>query len=246
MTLSAAIVPSRWKMLGRRFGRLTVIGYDAKYRLCHCDCGGQARVHLFNLKRTRSCGCLRSGIEIVTPVPPPPFSKPAPPQMTERECLTCNTVKALSEFHVGKNSQSGRRAKCKLCCNKERIEDRELHQARKSRYYAANRDALVSKSKDWYHKNIEENRLAQRLARYGLSRDEYDAMAARQAGRCALCKRPFGEAHGNREAIDHDHKTGRVRGLLHNRCNTAIGMIGEDPDVLRAAIAYLQSHSESK
>lgn len=54
------------------------------------------------------------------------------------------------------------------------------------------------------------------MAAYGITPEEYDAMLARQNGRCKLCLRKPGKKH---LAVDHDHKTGRIRGLLDLQCN---------------------------
>lgn len=73
---------------------------------------------------------------------------------------------------------------------------------------------------------------------YGLSTGEYDAMLARQDGRCAICHlRP----RSKRLAVDHDHNTGRVRGLLCGSCNRRLlGAAHDDPAILRRALEYLE------
>ena len=59
--------------------------------------------------------------------------------------------------------------------------------------------------------------------RYGIGTDEYDALYEKQGGRCAFCG---GTSNGRgRLAVDHDHATGRVRGLLCFTCNTALGRL---------------------
>jgi hypothetical protein len=74
---------------------------------------------------------------------------------------------------------------------------------------------------------------------YGITVDEFDAMLAAQRGRCAICSSP--EPRSNCWwHIDHDHDTGHVRGLLCGPCNQGIGSLGDDPDRLRLAIAYLE------
>ena len=74
---------------------------------------------------------------------------------------------------------------------------------------------------------------------YGLSTEAYQEMLASQGGVCALC----GGTPGARAlGVDHDHATGRIRGLLCSPCNTGIGNLRDDPDLLRKAIAYLEAH----
>jgi phage-related minor tail protein len=77
---------------------------------------------------------------------------------------------------------------------------------------------------------------------YGISLEEYDAMLDRQGGVCAICKRKPDE--GKALFVDHCHVTGRVRGLLCGKCNSVLAFGNDDPDILRAAIAYLQAARE--
>ena len=70
---------------------------------------------------------------------------------------------------------------------------------------------------------------------YGLEPGEYDCMVGSQGGVCAICERV--PARGL--VVDHDHDTGRVRGLLCSQCNLAMGQFGDDPERLEAARNYL-------
>jgi len=90
---------------------------------------------------------------------------------------------------------------------------------------------------------ISSKTISEKLAVYGLTHDQYQAMLQEQNGVCAICKRP--PTAKKRLAIDHDHdccpaggSCGKcVRGLLCFRCNSLIGRT--DADTLRSAIAYL-------
>ncbi len=74
------------------------------------------------------------------------------------------------------------------------------------------------------------------MHRYGLTLERYRQLLESQGGLCALCKkRPAGD-------VDHCHATGKVRALLCRGCNVGLGLFGDDPDRLRAAIAYLEGH----
>jgi hypothetical protein len=77
---------------------------------------------------------------------------------------------------------------------------------------------------------------------YGLSLEEYDAMLDRQGGVCAICKKKPDE--GKPLFIDHCHVTGMVRGLLCHKCNMVLAFGNDNPDILHAAIAYLQAARE--
>jgi Recombination endonuclease VII len=74
---------------------------------------------------------------------------------------------------------------------------------------------------------------------YGISLEEYGAMLARQGGVCAICKKKPDK--GKVLFVDHCHVTGRVRGLLCGKCNSVLAFGNDDPDILRAAIAYLRA-----
>jgi hypothetical protein len=74
---------------------------------------------------------------------------------------------------------------------------------------------------------------------YGLTLDEYDALVARQNGLCAICGEPPIKGRGRRLVVDHDHQSGRIRGLLCGACNVAIGYLREDPLLFDRAKAYL-------
>jgi hypothetical protein len=82
--------------------------------------------------------------------------------------------------------------------------------------------------------------------RLGMTTEQYDAMLAAQDGTCAICGRPETMIHRvgrvPRLAVDHDHKTGVVRGLLCGNCNHGLGKFQDDPARLRAAADYIERH----
>lgn len=83
------------------------------------------------------------------------------------------------------------------------------------------------------------------LRRYGLSPGEYEAKLAAQGGLCALCGRPPNPDSGQADSRlhqDHDHLTGRNRDLLCGSCNRGVGLLQDDPDLLRAAATYIERH----
>lgn len=84
---------------------------------------------------------------------------------------------------------------------------------------------------------------AGKLRKYGLAPSDFSAMLASQDDCCAGCGRPFTEA--DPPHIDHCHATGVVRGLLHQRCNLAIGHAGDDPEVVLGWVRYLSRHASA-
>ena len=76
---------------------------------------------------------------------------------------------------------------------------------------------------------------------YGITPEQYDELLTAQSGVCAICHNGCG-TYPNL-SVDHDHRTGVIRGLLCNVCNRFMGMAGDDPDLLRAAADFLQRHT---
>lgn len=93
--------------------------------------------------------------------------------------------------------------------------------------------------------NLESKR-RQRAREYGMNEEEYARLNAELGGRCMICQE-F-NVRGRRLGIDHDHATGKSRGLLCYHCNMALGSMKDDPHRLRIAAEYLlfwtQKHSE--
>lgn len=90
--------------------------------------------------------------------------------------------------------------------------------------------------------NPERDRVIHLKKNYGLTSDDYDKLLEDQNGSCAICGRlPTGGATSTRNLhVDHDHKTGKIRGLLCQKCNPALGQFNDEPALLRAAAAYLE------
>ncbi|WP_229401922.1 endonuclease VII domain-containing protein [Micromonospora okii] len=158
-----------------------------------------------------------------------------PPSDLKR-CTKCLETKASSDFYA-------RHAECKEC----------LRERARARHALPEVKARISLQQAEYRERNRPAIRARQLARYGLSPEEYDARYDDQSGRCAICA-ARGERLGtggsaNRHnvlVVDHCHDSSAVRGLLCNRCNRAIGLLGDDIDTLRRAIAYLAASAEGR
>lgn len=87
---------------------------------------------------------------------------------------------------------------------------------------------------DEYH---EYRRRQQRALKYGVVHEEVLSQLQRQDSKCAICSASISE---DKLCIDHDHDTGELRGLLCSPCNSAIGQLHDDPELVRSALAYLE------
>lgn len=172
-------------------------------------------------------------------------------------CCTCRVMKPVDDFHRASNRPNGRYPSCKRCKaerEKRRRDDRtpeqiERDKARSRAKYLANREAVLERQRLAYplkreqHRRSGKNRYLKR--NYGLTLEKYEALLADQGGVCAVCRKPEWNVHPPSGrvislAVDHDHTTGAVRGLLCRACNVALGQVGDDLHVLRRMIDYLE------
>lgn len=80
---------------------------------------------------------------------------------------------------------------------------------------------------------------------FGLSFDDWNSMLQSQEGVCKVCKQPEIVKNQHRTmslSVDHDHKTGKVRGLLCQGCNRALGLLGDSAERAQALANYRRSH----
>ena len=100
------------------------------------------------------------------------------------------------------------------------------------KYYRKNKDELSKKRKEYHDKNLTY------LNKYGLSKDEYTEMLEKQDHKCKICNTPLKDLKA-RLHVDHNHLTGKVRGLLCRACNHGVGNFKDDVFLLQRAINYI-------
>lgn len=83
----------------------------------------------------------------------------------------------------------------------------------------------------------EYNRKNFRKYKYGLTQEAFEAMKLGQSNVCKICKKLPKEW-----VVDHEHSTGRIRGLLCRSCNVAIGLLNDDPEILKEAARYVSNY----
>jgi hypothetical protein len=84
---------------------------------------------------------------------------------------------------------------------------------------------------------------------YGITIEVYEEMLRQQNGVCAICKNPervrkAGTQESKALSVDHDHRTGRIRGLLCTNCNTALGLLFENTTMCFAVVEYIRFHMQ--
>jgi hypothetical protein len=79
------------------------------------------------------------------------------------------------------------------------------------------------------------------MKQYGISSMQYEEMLKNQDYKCAVCNKTEQE-NNQRLAVDHEHSTKKVRKLLCNSCNVALGLVNDNPAILTSLISYLKEH----
>lgn len=107
-------------------------------------------------------------------------------------------------------------------------------------YYRANRDRLIAQARERYRLNrpihLEQKRSYHLRIRYGILIEHYERLLREQRGHCAICG---ASPSRSRLAVDHDHRTGKVRGLLCFSCNYRLGQL--ETDWCERALKYLRN-----
>lgn len=107
----------------------------------------------------------------------------------------------------------------------------------------SNRDKMNKYARKWREENPDKDYFYMKNGhlrrKYNFSIEEYDKMCIDQEWRCKLCLKPLTKTTKN-DVVDHCHKTGKVRGILHRMCNTLLGHCRDDISHLELAINYLK------
>lgn len=133
-----------------------------------------------------------------------------------KHCSKCKIKKPLTEFYKDNSHKTGYTQHCKQCSG---------DYSRKRRL--ANKD---------HFKNTK------LLYDFGITLNQYRDFLKAQKYTCAICPEPIGEARRN-TVVDHDHETGKVRGILCRHCNLGLGHFRDSRGYLKRAIEYLNANS---
>lgn len=144
-----------------------------------------------------------------------------------KQCTKCQSIKPTTQFgnkswiNADGSKTSVKKSHCRQCVNEENLK----------RYHnnTSTRDAHSRAA----HKH--------RVKSYGLTVEDYQQMWDSCGGVCEIC----GSASERRLCVDHNHITGKVRGLLCSKCNSAIGFVKEDLSLVEKLIDYLKVHNEN-
>ena len=133
--------------------------------------------------------------------------------MATKTCSKCGEAKTREEFPSHSKNRDGLGCWCKLC-----------HYNHTKKWRKTGRGQLSERKR--------------KLKKYGLTIESFDALWTSQGGVCPICNGVLARV-GNKYGVDHDHKTGKVRGILCDKCNVGLGSFKDNPEFLHKAAAYL-------
>lgn len=135
-------------------------------------------------------------------------------------CTGCGVRKHEAEY--SRASNGWRSSRCKECRSKEF-----------KAWRLTRREEMNARNRERYDPDAQRRYRLKYL--YGLTPDARSALLDKQGGVCPICRTD------EDLVVDHDHDTGIVRGLLCRRCNSAVGLLQDDPAMCRRAVAYLEN-----
>lgn len=139
----------------------------------------------------------------------------------QKLCANCAEMKPLDQFSPAPRTRSGLNSYCKPCQNAKQRECTERLDTPERRAERL------------------ERRWRSTVESHGITVDRYYELLDIQGGTC-ICGCPNPQPNGKRLAVDHDHQTGEVRGILCEWCNRALGYAKDRPEVLRMLADYLE------
>lgn len=137
--------------------------------------------------------------------------------LSDKECTKCHEILPIHSFMFIDKAQKYRSSYCNTCRNKDIENKRDYTFYRKRRL---KRD-------------------------YNITEDEFDNMLISQNSKCRICGETFDFSTKMTACVDHDHSTGKVRGLLCNNCNSGLGLFKDSIVNLQSAIKYLATQGVS-
>ena len=129
-----------------------------------------------------------------------------------------------------------------------RVRNKERRRVTDAQWRANNRERERARVAAYYAANPERRKAKNHRDRYGITEFDFNHLQDTQEFTCAICRQvEIDQLSPTRRAkvlnVDHNHQSGKVRGLLCRSCNQAIGLLRERPELCDAAKAYLIKHN---
>lgn len=157
---------------------------------------------------------------------------------TKQNCSTCKVLKDTDCFSKNKSRANGLHTQCKECNKAQYLKNAEGRKETMRNYNKENASLRNSRAKE-YQKDGRA-RWWDIKKKYGISKEQYEQLLQKQNNKCSICGVEHIDSHRKRLFIDHNHETGKIRGLLCQPCNTGLGHFKDNPVLLKKAVQYLK------
>ena len=147
----------------------------------------------------------------------------------------------LCVFVCGRPATQGN-VSCELCRQKENQRTRKRYKRARKIGKCTKCHKLAANGKIWCDSCSEKYKYNSLYYTYGLTKQDYDVLFDKQKGVCGICGKSESKVYKGvawKLSVDHDHNTGKIRGLLCNNCNRALGLMQERKEVLYSAIKWI-------
>lgn len=144
---------------------------------------------------------------------------------TNKDCKQVNP-QPFSNFNRSKNNKDGFHYYCKYCCR-----------SYKNEWNLKNKEKRNTLSREWSKRNPRKRKENWFKWRYKIELSKYEDMTKDQNNQCFICKLK------TKLFVDHNHSTGEIRALLCRHCNTALGFVKEDVQILFNMIEYIKKYN---
>ena len=159
--------------------------------------------------------------------------------MKSKICSKCKQKKSLKDFHKDKARPDGHTYRCKSCLCKYARKYAESHSKQIAEYRNQHREKRREQGRKYYQKHRKKYQKYWFKYKYNLTLEQRKQLYVDQNGCCSICGIPISYDKTN---VDHDHETGKVRGLLCINCNTRLPII-EDKNSVEKAEKYLRNNT---
>ena len=151
-----------------------------------------------------------------------------------KQCASCKIFKHISAFSV--YSSGNPKKRCKPCQNI--IEQKRRHKRLATE--PGHAAVLRKRANKWSAKNRKKLQGYKLKYKFGITASQRNKMIHEQNGLCAICDEDLSTSF--RVSVDHNHKTGKVRGILCNNCNLGLGIFRDSIELIQKAQTYLEKH----
>jgi hypothetical protein len=163
-------------------------------------------------------------------------------------CFSTENPQPFENFCKAKNRKDGLTAYCKNCLKHFRDQNKESRNETIQAWRRRNPDKMKEYRKNKAEINTERMRKWRAKNRlkslYNISNEDWTVLFEKQNGKCAICGKHAKDLKRGL-AVDHCHKTGKVRGLLCHPCNQGLGLFKEDLELMDRAIIFLTHHKRN-